>query len=174
MPRHSFKQKLYKYHEKRYLVQKMMTKQHIDIIEHLATINDDKEDDEDFADYVDFLRIQLKNDFDRQMMKHIKSNRYIVSRKHDKSKPASRGKRLKYLLEQMDSETFVQEMRMDRDSFDALFKILRDHPVYQSTYQNPQTDIRLQMAVVLERLGLNNNDGSSKQLAKKYGVSSKY
>lgn len=51
--------------------------------------------------------------------------------------------------------------------------MIMDHEAYKSTSKNPQTDVRLQMAIVLEKLGSNGNGVSHGKLARRSGVASK-
>lgn len=175
MPRQSTKKKLYRTFQKRYLNQKVLTSANIAYLEEYAKRPElDESDRKDLQDIAEVLHFNLKHNVDKQMMKYIKSKRYIVRGKHNAPKLVTKERRLEFLLNQIDDEGFVNELRMDRNSFNALYNLIKDHPLYQSNGTRPQTDVRMQMAIVLERLGSYGNGSSIAKLARRSGVGSKY
>lgn len=175
MPRQSIKQKMYNTFEKRYLLQQKLMEANIAFVEEYANHPElDDSDKEDLEDMAEVFRYNIEHNWNGKMIKYIKSKRYICQRKHKVPKPVTKARRLDYLLNQIDSNGFVNELRMDKSSFDALYNLIEDHPLYESSDQRPQTDIRLQLAIVLERLGTYGNGTSVQKLARRSGVGSKY
>lgn len=176
MPRQSTKKRLYNMYKKRYLFEKEHTKNTIKYIEKLAEdVSSDSNNNEKkiLDDIADILQIGLKYSADKAMLKYIESKRYLVPRKHDAPKLITKEAKIKFLLEEIDDDGFRNEMRMDRSSFDALYRKIKDHELYKSSPKNPQMDIKIQMAVVLDRLGTYGNGSSLEKIARRAGISSK-
>lgn len=70
-----------------------------------------------------------------------------------------------------DEETFSQTVRMTRENFDSLVTELEDHAVYQSKGLRPQSNFKVQIVLVLDRIGSRGIGNSVGRLAKTYGVS---
>ncbi|KAG2233662.1 hypothetical protein INT48_008452 [Thamnidium elegans] len=70
-----------------------------------------------------------------------------------------------------DEEKFAQTVRMTRENFDSLVNELKDHEVYQSKGLRPQSDFKVQIALVLDRIGSRGIGNSVGRLARSYGVS---
>ncbi|OBZ80416.1 putative nuclease HARBI1 [Choanephora cucurbitarum] len=79
--------------------------------------------------------------------------------------------RFEWFIHDLDEERFKQMFRMKQSRFFQLYEKIKDHPVYQPTGSKPQTDIRLQMMVSLERLGLHGNDASVGRIARNSCIS---
>ncbi|OAD68786.1 hypothetical protein PHYBLDRAFT_173201 [Phycomyces blakesleeanus NRRL 1555(-)] len=59
---------------------------------------------------------------------------------------------------------------MFKSSFNKLYEIIKDHSLYKSPKGHKQTDVKLQLALVLERLGSDGNAVSYSRLAQRSGV----
>lgn len=70
-----------------------------------------------------------------------------------------------------DEETFSQTVRMTRQNFDSLVTELEDHAVYQSKGLRPQSNFKVQIVLVLDRIGSRGIGNSVGRLARTYGVS---
>lgn len=70
-----------------------------------------------------------------------------------------------------DEETFSQTVRMTRENFDSLVRELKDHPVYKSKGLRPQSDFKVQIVLVLDRIGSRGIGNSVGRLARTYCVS---
>lgn len=97
----------------------------------------------------------------------LASNRYLSPR----TKVPKMLSNAAFILQKLDSNGFRQELRMNRDSFYALYEMINDHNAFQSSSRNPQTDIKVQMMVALEQLGSYGNGSSVGRIARYLGVS---
>lgn len=88
------------------------------------------------------------------------------------SKTSTQAEKLLF-LDKIDDEGPLEELRMSRESFEKLIELIKDNHVYNSS-DHPQVDIRLQVAVVLEKLGCDGNGVSLNRPARKYGIGSGY
>lgn len=76
------------------------------------------------------------------------------------------------LLQQLDDERCRQEIRMNMGSFNQLFDLIKNSKYYVSI-RRPQTEIKIQMMVALERLGCYGNGISVGRLARSTGIGGK-
>jgi hypothetical protein len=68
-------------------------------------------------------------------------------------------------------DDFRRYVRVKPATFDTLVDYLKDNPEFHNNSNNPQTDIRIQLAVVLYRLGHYGNSASVADIADWAGVS---
>lgn len=100
----------------------------------------------------------------------VSSNRYLTER----VKVARAPSRFEWLIYDLDDERFKQICWMTRDSFFALYDLIKDDDVYAvKSSKSRQVDVRLQMVVALERFGTNGNGASVGRIARGNGVSGK-
>lgn len=104
--------------------------------------------------------------------KAIMKKRYLHKGSNNLPKMMSQPSKIQYLYE-LDNEAFVEEFRMSKSSFFKLIDLIKDDSEYQPKGNKPQVDIRLQVAIVLERLGVDGNGASFSRLARRSGVGSK-
>lgn len=146
------------------------------LIEDMSTIESEC-DDPGLKDQVQFASHCLQTlkkygEKERKVIKALKKKRYLFKEKNSLPKMISKKARLKYMA-RLDDDGFLEELRMDKITFYKLIDLVKDHPRYRSTPKNPQTDVRIQVAAVLERLGSNGNGSSLNRLARRFGVGSR-
>jgi hypothetical protein len=71
----------------------------------------------------------------------------------------------------MTDEQFRKTMRMSRDAFAKLLRIIQRDRVFHNQSRNRQTPIKIQLAVTLYRLGTTGNGVSIQKLAMHWGIS---
>lgn len=99
----------------------------------------------------------------------VSQNRYLVPRGSVPRAPSKE----EFLFNQLDNDRFKQELRMNRSSFFAIYEMIKGHEIFVSTPQKPQTDVKIQMMVALERLGSYGNGASVGKIARSAGVCGK-
>lgn len=135
---------------------------------------DDKEEDNFYRDVSDILKSKLATGVPARIeLNKVQGRRYLKKRVQNRVKLVTPERRLE-VLEQLDDDDFKEEIRMSKSSFYKLIDMIKDHHLYQPKDGKPQRDIRLQVAIVLERLGTNGNGGSHSRLARRCGVGRKF
>lgn len=99
----------------------------------------------------------------------VLQERYLTPRTKVPRAPS----RVDWLLNELDNDRFKQVLRMNRESFFEIFGLIQNHPIFKTEVKKPQTDVKIQMMVALERLGLSGNGASTGRMARAYGVSGK-
>ena len=107
-----------------------------------------------------------------QQYQEIKKRRNLFKRKHNRPKLVTGKRRLEY-LDELNDNKFKEEIRMSKASFEKLIDMIKTHRLYQLVNGHPQKDIKLHVAVVLERLGSNGNGTGQSRLARRCGISGK-
>lgn len=123
---------------------------------------------------INVCKDHLKNHFTRTLRKRLEKKKYLLDKgKNRLPKLVTKARRLLF-LQTLDDDGFLEEIRMSKASFNKLYHILKDHPNYQrASSMSRMTDVRLQIAVVLERLGTFGNGASCGRLARRSGIGSK-
>lgn len=98
----------------------------------------------------------------------VLSQRYLTDRSSSVPRAPSR---FEWCLKDLDEVRFKQTFRMNQESFYRLYDLIKDHEVYLPTGGRPQKDVRLQMMVALERLGMYGNGASVGRVARSAGIS---
>ncbi|KAI9328142.1 hypothetical protein BDR26DRAFT_808528, partial [Obelidium mucronatum] len=88
------------------------------------------------------------------MLYAIQSSRYLWVRT-----PIPKQLGYRYLLRQLPAKEVRQALRMDIESFGKLVELIEDDPIFQNQSQNPQTEVWIQLATALERIGSNGSGG---------------
>lgn len=65
---------------------------------------------------------------------------------------------------------FRQAVRMNKPTFQFLFEEISEHSIFQNNSRNKQQDVRIQMAVALEKLGCDGNGASVGRIARCMGT----
>jgi hypothetical protein len=75
-----------------------------------------------------------------------------------------------FLFRRMPEQFFRQQVRMSRGAFDLVLEKIRGDPVFLNNSHRKQTDVRIQLALALNRLGTTGNGTSVLAMASKFGV----
>ncbi|KAI9356416.1 hypothetical protein BD770DRAFT_107038 [Pilaira anomala] len=120
---------------------------------------------------INVCKDHIKNHFTRTLRKRLEKKKYLLDKgKNHLPKLVTKARRL-FFLQTLDNDGFLKGIRKSKASFNKLYHLLKDHPNYQSTSpMSRMTDVRLQMAVVLERLGTFGNGSSCGRLARRSGI----
>lgn len=62
---------------------------------------------------------------------------------------------------------------MSKASFGRIYGMIKDHNRYNPTNNSPRVDIKVQLAIVLEKLAFNGNAASYSRIGRRSGVGSK-
>lgn len=139
-----------------------------------ATEMSEKDDSGFYRDVAAILKARLASGVpSRTQLNRVRSRRYLFRRAQNRPKLVTAERRLKFLQE-LDSDEFREKIQMSKSPFDKLIALIKDHSLYQNSARRPQKDIRLQVSIVLERLGTNGNGVSYSRMARRCGVGSKF
>lgn len=139
------------------------------------TDSDDDGDEEDtfYREVAQILKSRLAKGVPARIeLNKKRSRRYLLKRTHNKPKLVTAQRRVDF-LDEIDDDDFREEVRMSKPSFNKLVDMVKVHHLYQYIGGRPQYDIRLQVSVVLERLGTDGNGASHGRLARRCGVGRK-
>ena len=114
---------------------------------------DDEDESEDFEELMDIFMGML-------------SHRYLNERDNI---PKSNWMR-EMLMNYPDAE-FQQIVRMDKQSFIEIHRMIKDHDIFQNQSRNKQQPAWIQLMVTLNRLGCDGNGAAIGRTARTCGVS---
>ncbi|OAD68703.1 hypothetical protein PHYBLDRAFT_173121 [Phycomyces blakesleeanus NRRL 1555(-)] len=156
MPKYSAKQQTVAALKKLHKIRKFVAKKKKSLVQSLSASADEllKNISEVLEEKVDaeLKKIAVVKDLEQ----NLQANRYL--HKGDNTLPKLKSKEEKLaFLEDLDADGFKEEIRMFKSSFNKLYKIIKDCSLYKSLKGHKQTDVKLQLALVLERLGSDEN-----------------
>lgn len=68
-------------------------------------------------------------------------------------------------------ERFINMLRVSPHVFDTILGLIEDHSIFENESNNPQTPVRIQLAVTLYRMGRFGNGASVEDIARVAGIS---
>lgn len=131
--------------------------------------SDHLDSDDDEADELLDLAQDLYDSADEAMdnLQSATDLRYHEERRKDRTVPA-------FSVDDMlamRSTDFRHAMRTTPACFEAVLRLIEDHPVFFSTSRNPPPSVEHQLAMTLERLGSNGNGASLTRISRYYKMS---
>ncbi|OAD75553.1 hypothetical protein PHYBLDRAFT_64466 [Phycomyces blakesleeanus NRRL 1555(-)] len=100
---------------------------------------------------------------------NLQVNRYL--HKCSNTLPKLKSKKEKSaFLKDLDADGFKEEITMSKSLFNKLYRIIKDYSLYKSLKEHKQTDIKLQLVLVLERIGSDRNAVSYKRSISNFTV----
>ncbi|KAL9551098.1 hypothetical protein MBANPS3_004429 [Mucor bainieri] len=129
----------------------------------------DKDLEEDVAELYEFC---LEHSAAKALLNDIRSSRYFLGRGNCVLLKASTVARRLEFLDELDDEGYLEEYRTSKSSFDKLVDFIKDSPAYSK--KKPQTPIRVQIAMALEKLGTYGNGTRFGRMRRKYGTEIRY
>lgn len=124
----------------------------------------------DYGGLADLFEIYSSDKITESILKDILHRRYLSNKLYHLPKVSTQAEKLLF-LDKIDDEGSLEELRMNRESFEKLIELIEDNHIYNSS-DHPQVNIRLQVAFVLEKLGCDGNGVSLNRFARKYGTGS--
>jgi hypothetical protein len=78
---------------------------------------------------------------------------------------------MRELFDIMPPSSYKQIVRMDKDTFERIIRLIKDNPVFHSESNIQQQPVWFQCMVVFERLGCDGNGASVGRFGRHYGIS---
>ncbi|OAD74949.1 hypothetical protein PHYBLDRAFT_167283 [Phycomyces blakesleeanus NRRL 1555(-)] len=130
-----------------------------------------EEDHDTYKDFASICKLKLQQEklMVTKVQDKISKGRYFFKGQNKTKKLVTQKERLNFLLA-LDESGFLEEFRMSKSSFYKLYDLVKNHELYQQLSGFYSIDVRLQISIVLDRLGSNGNSSSSGRLARRSGI----
>lgn len=155
MPKVTIRSRAIRFLKRSYRLEKTFNKNYIQLLRNAPHLNEDN-------DLIELFETYSSEKLIKSILKSILRRRYLSSRLRRLPKASTQTEKVQF-LDEIDDEGFLEELRMSKESFEKLIKLIEDNHVYHISGR-PQVDIRLQVAVVLEKLGCDGNGVTSTDL----------
>ena len=123
-----------------------------------------------FTPALDLEQLCDQFDIDLQSLQAIRGTRYLAGRS-PVLKLGNLGLAWEYAQNPADYKRFVNMVWVSPQVFDVILALIEDHPAFQNNSNNPQTNVRTQLAVTLFRMGRYGNGASLEDIARQAGHS---